>query len=300
MRSVFSAVFGGGGPSPARDAGGRPEALRRRTIADNARLVILVGALCLPAAFYFLMRGMVLPFAIDVLGLAVGFLTLGLHHRGRYEQAASGQVYGIILAGVLLALADPAIVDFGLATALLAPVLASLLTRTPVKKRSWLAMVVVVAFAAAASVGLIGWPEPNHPDYSVVAAIAFLVTALLVALTASRLNSAFEVYEKAQINAYRHLIEHVQDAVMRFSARARCCSPRAPRRSCLAATATNSRAPASSTACTSSTGRPISRPLPERMSTAVRAPSRCAFGGTMPARPRRSRSSSGSRWRSRP
>ncbi len=27
----------------------------------------------------------------------------------------------------------------------------------------------------------------------------------------------FEVYEKAQINAYRHLIEHVQDAVMRFS-----------------------------------------------------------------------------------
>ena len=40
----------------------------------------------------------------------------------------------------------------------------------------------------------------------------------MVAHSANRLNSVFEVYEKAQINAYRHLIEHVQDAVMRFSA----------------------------------------------------------------------------------
>src|SRR5690606_18135675 len=33
----------------------------------------------------------------------------------------------------------------------------------------------------------------------------------------NRLNSVFEVYEKAQINAYRHLVEHVQDAVVRFA-----------------------------------------------------------------------------------
>jgi cell cycle sensor histidine kinase DivJ len=40
---------------------------------------------------------------------------------------------------------------------------------------------------------------------------------LIVAHSANRVNSVFEVYEKAQINAYKHLIEHVQDAVMRFS-----------------------------------------------------------------------------------
>ena len=31
------------------------------------------------------------------------------------------------------------------------------------------------------------------------------------------MNSAFQVYEKAQMNAYKHLIEHVQDGVVRFS-----------------------------------------------------------------------------------
>ena len=218
MRSVFSAVKGGGRPSPVRDPAGRPEVLRRRTLAANARIIIVASALALPVAFYFLAKGMVLPFALGMIGLGIGFLTLGLHHRGRYEQAASGQVYGIVIVGLLLAVVDPAIADFGLATALLAPVLASLLTRTPVKKRTWVATVVVVAFSAAAAIGLIAWPEPNHPEYSLAAGLVFATTAILVALTGNRLNSAFEVYEKAQVNAYRHLIEHVQDAVMRFSA----------------------------------------------------------------------------------
>src|SRR6185312_17515797 len=46
----------------------------------------------------------------------------------------------------------------------------------------------------------------------------FAIMGLVVAHTANRLNTAFEVYDRAQINAYRHLLEHVQDAVMRFSA----------------------------------------------------------------------------------
>jgi cell cycle sensor histidine kinase DivJ len=46
--------------------------------------------------------------------------------------------------------------------------------------------------------------------------VSFLVTALVTAYTASRLNSAFGVYERGQMIAYRHLVESVQDAVMRF------------------------------------------------------------------------------------
>src|SRR5690606_40627210 len=47
--------------------------------------------------------------------------------------------------------------------------------------------------------------------------MGFLVTALVTAFTASRLNAAFAVYERGQMIAYRHLVENVQDAVMRFA-----------------------------------------------------------------------------------
>jgi cell cycle sensor histidine kinase DivJ len=222
MRSLFSQMFGKGVASAGksgdgRDGSGRPELLRRKTLAVNSRVLLIASVVSLPAGLYALLQGAMLPFILCILGLTAGVLTLALHQRGQYERAAAGQVYSTLIAGFLLAMADPAIADFGLATALLAPVHASLLARTPVKKRAWVGLVVVVAFASLASTGVIAWPEPFHSEYGLVAGAAFAVTALIVALSANRLNSVFEVYEKAQINAYRHLIEHVQDAVMRFA-----------------------------------------------------------------------------------
>jgi two-component system, cell cycle sensor histidine kinase DivJ len=218
MRSVSSWIFGRQARRAHGEvAGSRPEILRRRTIGTNARIIIVIAALGLPLALHWLMAGMALPFVLDIMGLAVGVLSLALHNRGQYERAAATQVYGTLLTGSILSIVDPAIADFGLAIALLGPVHASLLTRTPVKKRSWAVLVVVVAFAALASVGAIAWPETFRPEFAFIAGAAFLATALLVAYSANRLNTVFEVYERAQINAYRHLIEHVQDAVLRFS-----------------------------------------------------------------------------------
>jgi cell cycle sensor histidine kinase DivJ len=217
MRSLFSRASGGASPAPKHLAGTRPEALRRKTLATNSRFAILASAIAVPFALQSLTQGLVLPFAVATLGLASGFVTLALHHRGQYEQAAAGQVYGMLLVGLLLALSNPALADFGLAIALVAPVHASLLSRTPVKKRSWTALVVVVAFAAAGSTGLLSWPETYRHEFELLSGLCFAVAAFIVAHTANRLNGAYEVYEKAQINAYRHLIEHVQDAVLRFS-----------------------------------------------------------------------------------
>ena len=222
MRSLFSQLFGKdspivGKPGEGRDGNGRPELLRRKTLAANSRIALAASAIGLPVALYALVQGAVLPFVLCIIGVTTGILTLALHQRGQYERAAAGQVYGILLIGFLLAMADPAMADFGLAVALLAPVHASLLARTPVKKRAWSGLVVVVGFASLASTGMVVWPEPFHSEYALVAGLIFAVAALMVALSANRLNSVFEVYEKAQINAYRHLIEHVQDAVMRFA-----------------------------------------------------------------------------------
>ncbi len=145
-------------------------------------------------------------------------MTLALHRRGQYERAAFGQVYATLLIGLVLTIVDPQMVDFGLAIALLAPVQASLLARTrPAKKRAWVLLLAVVAIGCLGSLGLVSWPEPNREIYPLIAGAAFVVTALVVAFSAGRLNSAFAVYERGQVNAYRHLVENVQDAVLRFA-----------------------------------------------------------------------------------
>lgn len=216
MRSLMSLLERGGAADAVPD--GRPEMLRRETIATNASIILAASAIATLPALYLVANGRLLPFILTILGLATGSITLALHRRGQFEGAASGQVYCILAAGLMLTAADPTLVDFGLAIALMAPVYAALMTRTAMKKLTWVLLTGVVAFATLGAYGAPLWPEPFQARYGVAAGIGFAVIALIVALSANRLNSVFEVYEKSQITAFRHLIEHVQDAVLRFSA----------------------------------------------------------------------------------
>ncbi|MDR3475218.1 MAG: PAS domain-containing sensor histidine kinase [Devosia sp.] len=195
---------------------GPPDVLRRVTLAVNSRLTIVGAGLVMPMALYAAVHGLALPMVLAAIGLVTGFFTLMLHHRGAYDAAAAGQICGILCAGGLLAVADPAVVDFGLAVAVLAPIHASLLNGAW-RKRVWGLLAVVFCLALASGAGLIAWPEPYQPAFRLVGGLTFGIVALIVAYTANRLNQAFEVYDRAQINAYRHLLEHVQDAVIRFS-----------------------------------------------------------------------------------
>jgi cell cycle sensor histidine kinase DivJ len=218
MRSLFDSLFGREtGAASSEASRGRPETLRRRTLAANSRLIIAMSGIAMPAAIYVLLQGALMPFVIATVGLGAGFMTLAFHRRGQFERAAFGQVYATLLVGLVLTLVDPQIVDFGLAVALLAPVQASLLSRTPAKKRSWVLLLTVVTIGCLGSLGLVTWPEVDRPEYPLISGLAFIMTALIVAFSASRLNSAFAVYERGQMNAYRHLVENVQDAVMRFA-----------------------------------------------------------------------------------
>ncbi|MEO7221153.1 MAG: PAS domain-containing sensor histidine kinase, partial [Devosia sp.] len=218
MRSLFDSLFGRETGAASWEAmRGRPETLRRKTLAANSRIIIATSGIGIPAALYLLVQGALMPFVIVTIGLCTGFLTLAMYRRGQFERAAFGQVYSTLLVGLVLTLVDPQIVDFGLAIALLAPVQATLLTRTPAKKRAWVLLLAVITIGCLGTLGLVTWPEPQRPEYALISGMSFLITALITAFTASRLNSAFAVYERGQVIAYRHLVENVQDAVMRFA-----------------------------------------------------------------------------------
>jgi cell cycle sensor histidine kinase DivJ len=215
MRSLFS--FGASREMSLAIAGTghRPEMLRRKTLASNSRLAILLCALTVPLATFWLISGHALPLIVASMGLVGGLLTLALHQRGLFDQAAGGQVYTMVAAGSLLTVFDSRLVDAGLAVALMAPILASMLGRAGLRRQSWVLLAAVGVMGAATS-----WLPVAMMDTSILMAtgsLAFLISVVVVLHTGNRISAAYEVYDKAQVNAYRHLIEHVQDAVLRFS-----------------------------------------------------------------------------------
>lgn len=217
MRSLFSFGASKEMSQSVAGSGHRPEMLRRKTLANNSRLSILIAALSMPVAIFWLITGTALPFALAVLALASGMITLSLHQRRMFEEAAAGQVYTVLVLGCILTLTDGRLGDAGLAIAAMAPILASLLGRRELRQQSWVILGCVLALAGLAAI--LSAPVIDVPAHMLTGTslVAFFGSLLTVAHTANRINSAYEVYDKAQVTAYRHLIEHVQDGVIRFS-----------------------------------------------------------------------------------
>lgn len=217
MRSLFSFVASKEMPLAVAGSGNRPEVLRRKTLANNSRIAIVTSALVMPLAIYWLVTGTVLPFILAAVALASGMTTLALHQRQLFQQAVAGQVYTLLGLGLLLTLADNRFADIGMAVALMGPVLAALLGHTRLRQHSWIMATAIVALGAVTAI--LGVPTPFMPSgiLTLASGITLAVSVGVVIHTANRINGAFEVYDKAQVTAYRHLIEHVQDAVIRFS-----------------------------------------------------------------------------------
>ncbi|MBU1304618.1 MAG: PAS domain-containing sensor histidine kinase [Alphaproteobacteria bacterium] len=217
MRSPFSFSASKEISQAVAGSGHRPEMLRRKTLAINAYIAMASSALAMPLAVYFLIVGAALPFVVAFIGLGSGMITLALHQRRQFDQAAAGQVYTIALLGLLLTLVDSQLGDVGLGVALLAPVLAALVGRKPLRQQSWALLGGIVVLGAGASVLALPTVAMADGAYMLACAITFVASVALVINTASRIGTAYEVYDKSQVTAYRHLIEHVQDAVIRFS-----------------------------------------------------------------------------------
>ena len=85
MRSLLTSLFRRGpGTDRAETARGRPEALRRKTIGANARIILATNLLAAPVAVWFLLQGALMPFVITVIGLCAGVVTMELHRRGQF------------------------------------------------------------------------------------------------------------------------------------------------------------------------------------------------------------------------
>jgi len=215
MRSLLSLGIGKEIARPVALSGGRPEILRRRIAGTAARVITAAGALALPFSLYMLVgRGVLVPFIVAMAGLLTGIMSLALHQREQYDRAVATQIYGMAAIGLLAAITRAPFLDFGIATALMAPIYAAMLAHGGLRKWSWAFVAVTAAASAIVAMQFVTLPAFMDSGYAGIG--AFIVSGVLVGYAATRLGAAFEVQDTSKLNTYRHLVEHVQDAVMRF------------------------------------------------------------------------------------
>jgi cell cycle sensor histidine kinase DivJ len=199
------------GLAPVR-AGERFERLRQRAVFIFSLVLAGAAAAGLPAALVLIASGSLVTMVVCLAGFAIAGLALGLLRAGQRPLAEAVEVFGIQAAGIALSIVEPAFVDFGLATALLAPILASIFGRIGLSRWSWGLMAATLLVGGLASSAVFAAPA----DIAWLSGGTYVAAALAVALTAHVVNADHDRREKAQRNAYRHLVETLRDAVIRF------------------------------------------------------------------------------------
>lgn len=217
MRSLD--FFGKGGKDGAGfvASSARPDVLRRKTIANNARLMIAFAALAMPFAMWALLAKASLGFALACLFLTGGMLSLAFFHRARHDEAAFIQAGTIMGGGIFLTLIDSRFADLGLAVTLMGPVLTALLLGRQARMLSWLGVVATILVGFTFSFFGIPQDVSLANEATIAGCAIFAASLLLVAHTTHHINAGYVVHDKAQVNAYRHLVENIQDTVICFS-----------------------------------------------------------------------------------
>ncbi len=202
-----------------RGASAHPDNLRGSTLWLNSIFALVVSAALLPFVLWLQAAGVSAPLALDVAVMVTAGACLGLHRAGRDELVTAIHIAGLLAAGVVFSLAHPRFADFGLATILLAPIYAVLLAKLPQKRLAWGATAVAVGFVDLAHFGVIPLSVPMREVWAAwLSVVTFVVTGSLVTFAAWRLSHAFLVFQRSQVQAFHHLVENIQDAVVRYSA----------------------------------------------------------------------------------
>lgn len=212
--SAFGTLFTG-----PKWASARPDVLRREALLFNTLLMLGAVAIAYPIAFYMLTLGMTAPVVLVTGGLVFAALALVLHMRRAFEWELACHIALIAMVGCALTLADPDILDFGLAISMMATLKALLMSHSRYKHLAWLAPAIAFALSVGEHTGHV--PNPfvdGGPDWLFVGIAAYVTAVMVIAVTANRLNTAASASGRIQMQTFTMLVESVKDAVVRYDA----------------------------------------------------------------------------------
>jgi len=211
----------GNGPGNCRRSGDRSQramrAMRRKLVGAIGTVMLGAAALTFPVAIVEVLAGQAIALFFAVLVLTFSSYSVAVARLGRTNFAVRIQVVGIFLSGLLLTIADPAVLDFGLALLFLAPIHMILLYEHPSRKSTWWIMASLAVFAGISTSSLM----PLLMQPSVLASWLGVFSSAIVA--ASQIYAAYRLYhvegahERKQSHAIQHLVEHMGDGYLRLS-----------------------------------------------------------------------------------
>jgi cell cycle sensor histidine kinase DivJ len=217
--SMFASLSAKLAPRPFRSAldSSRLDTARAEAMHTVGQVMGLLGLSGLPFTAFWAFGGQGAPLAANLMLLAGTALSLVAERRGPRDHAVMMQVMGLVFAGLAVSIAEAEVSGFGLALALLGPVHAALVgARSRVTRLSWALLLPVVVAGALSHFGLLLDPVADRTVLQVFAGLTFVVIAATVALMATRLSAVFEVFERGQLNAYRHLVDQMQETMVRY------------------------------------------------------------------------------------
>lgn len=198
-------------------AASRPDVLRREALFFNTVLILVAVAIAYPVALFFLVTGSLMPVMVVTLAAVLSGLALMLHLRRNFEGELLCQALTIAGIGAILTLADPDLIDFGLAGILMATLMVLLVSQSRHKHLAWVLPVMGFALGAAGHTGVLANPFAESGQDAGFIAITFYATAIfIVAVTGNRLNTMASASARTQMKTFALLVESVKDAVVRY------------------------------------------------------------------------------------
>lgn len=204
--------------APAERDGSDPlERERRRTLDLAATVLIVMCGASLPIAAIWALGGETIGLLVSAPGLATGLAMRLALARKAAALATHFLIASILVAGVGLFLLSPGMANFGLATALLAPVLAALFGDRRDGMVGWIVIAAMLALFVTAGGPIVRPLAGQSAAIIAVSAIVYATFSALVVIAATRINRVIADAEKAKIDAFHGLIDQLQGAVIRLS-----------------------------------------------------------------------------------
>lgn len=223
MRNIAKALPRMGWLSSITSKDQRSMSTRNSAISASSKILLLICLVATPLALWTLTKGLLIPLVMWTVMTAGAFYAFALQAQGKFGRATNSLVCACMLSGAVLTAIVPQFVDFGFAMTLLGPIFASLVGNKRTQQYSWMALAAIVVIGLLTSgnsnsVFASGYAS-QLGEATWVGAFLYASFALALCVATHQLAEAQKKYNNAQNDTFKRLIEHVQYAVFRLSAK---------------------------------------------------------------------------------
>ncbi len=191
--------------------------LHNELVTKMAVVMLFAASIILPLSSYAAFQGEYVPLLVVLIAFFVSPFSIISTRNGRTQQTLIVEVFGFVIAGAFLSLADPNLLDPGLGMILLGPVHFMLARGQAQKVKVGPILIFLSLFAGVFVAGWLPLLAAQGTVTGWTGTIGCVAVLTMQFYSASELLRVRRNKERAQNTAVRHLAEQMGDGYARFS-----------------------------------------------------------------------------------